>query len=501
MRDTLILHKIKRRSGKIFLSFFLLLAVAAASYAVYFSWKGHSVSRKINPDNENEGSYIDSVETLVRSAITDEHAKLSGEDDGRINILLLGAAGENWPGENLTDTIMLMSIDTRDLKVGLLSLPRDLFAGIPDANYQTKINQIYQYGLKNNSGVKPIKDTVASITGLPIHYFFIVDFEGFKKVIDNIGGVNITVERDIYDARYPGPNYSYEIFEMKKGLHHMDGETALKYARMRHDDPEGDFGRARRQQQVIQAAKNRIFSLQTFFSPIALNNLLDTLGDHVKTNVTLAEIESFVALSRKLDTENVNNVVVDAWKKDSLLKGSRLATGSGMASILVPRAGNWSEVQDLAENLFNLDIIKKREMEIEKEEARVAIINQSGDSNLANKIRDLVQDKLKIKNTGVLYYQVKPATNDTFIIDNTGKQKIYTLDELIKKIPARLDGEFSGIIKDGDKEKYDIILILGQDLVERYSFDEVSQEEFTKTQNEQEEQIIIPNFPASPAGG
>lgn len=472
------------RRKKTFFWIFIILIAAVITCGFYFGWKIHTVSKKINIENQNSSSFLSDVRSVVSSVITSRHKKLQGEEEGRINILLLGAAGENWPGKNLTDTIMIMSIDTRQKKVAMLSLPRDLYVDIAGTNYSTKINQIYQQGLKNNEGVEPIKKTVEDITGLEIQYFLVVDFEGFKKVIDDIGGVNIMVERDIYDPRYPGPNYSYETFEIKKGLQHMNGDIALKYTRERHNDPEGDFGRAKRQQQVIQAAKNRVFSLQTFLNPVALNNLLNTLGDHVKTSIALSEIESFIALSKEVDTQNITNVVVDAWKKDSLLKGSHLSTSNGWASILVPRVGNWSEVADLAQNIFDLDALKKRQAEIEKEEASVAIINQSEDKNLGSKINELLKNKLGFKNVSVVYYQAKPSTEKTEIIDNTERQKIYTLDELIKKLPAGLGEASSDIIN--LKDKYDIVVVLGNDLVKKYSFEEVSQEEFNKIQEEQE---------------
>ncbi len=492
MRDAAVYYENseKTKGGKVWFLTLAVLIFGAVSYGAYFTWKIHTASRKMNVENKNGSSYINSVGTIISTVISPKRKPLEGEESGRINILLLGAAGENWPGKNLTDTIMIASIDTENKKVALLSLPRDLYVDIPATNYSTKINQIYQYGLKNNEGVELIKKTVENVTGLDIQYFLAVDFEGFKKVINDIGGINITVERDIYDPRYPGPNYSYEIFELEKGFHHLDGAAALRYARMRHDDPEGDFGRAKRQQQVIQAAKNRAFSVQTFLNPVTLNNLLNTLGNHVKTNIGLSEIESFIALSKEVDTQNITNVVVDAWRKDSLLKGSHLDTGSGWASILVPRVGNFSEVADLAQNIFDLDALKKRQAEIEKEEASIAIINQSEDKDLANKIRDLLKDKLDIKNVNVVYYQVKPHANETKVVDNTGKQKVYTLDELIKKLPAKLE-EASDDMTDL-KNKYDIAIVLGNDIIKKYSFEEASFEEYNKAENDEEE-IIIKN--------
>jgi LCP family protein required for cell wall assembly len=466
--------------GKIFLIATIVIFLSALLYGVFFSWKLYSVGKKINIENDNKYSYFDALQKIVSSTVS-ERISLAGENDGRINILLLGAAGENWPGENLTDTIMIASLDTKDKRVALLSLPRDMYVTIAGSDYSTKMNQIYEYGLQNGEGIIPVINTVEKVTGLTIHYFLVVDFEGFKKVVDDIGGINIMVEKDIYDPGYPGPNRSYETFEISKGLHHLNGEVALKYVRERHDR-EGDFGRARRQQQVLQAVKNRVFSLETFLNPLTLNNLLDTLGDNVKTNAALDEIEGFLALGREVDTQNITTEVVDAWKKESLLKVSHINTDEGAAFILVPRVGNWSEISDLAQNIFDLEKIKKRQNEIEKEESKIAIINQSEDKNLESKIRELLKDKLNMKDVNILYYQVKPYRNETIVIDNTEKQKIFTLDELLKVLPAGL-GKASDDIMNLE-EKYDIVIVLGNDLIERYSFEEANIEEFNKARDE-----------------
>jgi hypothetical protein len=114
-------------------------------------------------------------------------------------------------------------------------------------------------------------DTVTEITGLPIHYFVILDFDGFEKIIDTVGGVRINAERDFLDTRYPGKNYGYETFQLSKGWHSLDGATALKYVRERHADPEGDFGRAKRQQETIRAVRDKVFSVPTFLNPVMIS--------------------------------------------------------------------------------------------------------------------------------------------------------------------------------------------------------------------------------------
>ncbi|MCX6765635.1 MAG: LCP family protein [Candidatus Moranbacteria bacterium] len=482
--DVINIKSDKKSKKNVILLVVAVLFLIIALGGIYFGWKIHAVSKRINISNSTGVSFTDNVQAVASLVVPSSRQVLKGEEEGRINVLLLGTAGENQPGKNLTDTIMIMSINTASKKVALLSLPRDLYVSALGKSCATRINEVYHCGLLHGEGVDPIKSVVEEITGIPIHYFLALDFEGFKKIIDDIGGINIMVERDIYDPRYPGPNYSYETFEIKKGLHHIDGATALKYARERHADPEGDFGRARRQQQIIQAFKNKVFSLQTFLNVFKLNSLLNTLEKNIKTNVSLEKIESFIHLSKQVDSQNVTNIVVDAWKKDSLLKVSHLQRGDLRVFILIPRVGNFSEIQELAQNIFDVEKIRERWAEIEKEKASIAIINQSSDKNLAVKIQNLLREKLKLTDVKLITSRSTISRDNTIIIDNTSGKKLFSLDELIKKLPATLGKERNDIISVSTDS--DFVILLGKDLEKTYAFEEDSIEEFNKASEDQE---------------
>jgi LCP family protein required for cell wall assembly len=459
----------------------LVILSSIIIWGAYFILKIGFTGRKISIENGNS-SIVTSVGSFISSVIPSDRNTLNGENDGRINILLLGTAGKGKPGQNLTDTIMIMSLDTKNKKVALLSLPRDFYANISGTNYSTKLNSIYQYGINNQEGVEPLKKTVEEITGIPIHYFIVLDFEGFKKIINDIGGINVSVERDIYDPRYPGPNYSYETFEIKKGIYLMNGDTALKYVRERHDDPEGDFGRAKRQQQIMQTVKNKVFSLKTLLNPLALNNLLTDLGDNVKTDIQLNEITGFLDISKKYDTQNITNAVVDAWKKDSILKVSHVFSGGVQAFVLVPKVGNYSEIQDLAQNIFDLDVLRRRTAEIEKENASITVINQSQYQNLDSKVKDILENKLGTGSV-VIARAAGPKNSETsFVYDNTNGQKIFTLDEIIKKLGVKLGDNNNDIIKE---PKSDLVLVLGNDLKNIGSFEEDNVDDFKNAPDSQ----------------
>jgi len=464
--------KKKSRWRRFWLFWLLAILLAALTYGSFVFYKVYSVSKKVNIENtENQPSFLDTAKSLI----TKDEINLKNSNE-RINILLLGIAGKGRAGTNLTDTIMVASLNLKTNQMALTSIPRDLHVTIPKSKIQTKINSVYQIGIGENGndqreGAKEVVTTVEEILDQPIHYFVILNFAGFEKIINSLGGINIMNERDIYDASYPGPNYSYETFELKKGFHRLDGATALKYVRERHDDPEGDFGRAKRQQQVMQSTKNKIFSPETMLNVFAINDLLNALGENIITNISSDEIKSFYNLTKKLDTQNINNVVIDAWNKTSLLKVSHVFYGNIRAFVLVPRVGNWSEIQELSANIFDLNKIKRRKLEIANENASLGILNRSDDTQVAGKIQKLLNENFGYKNVSILKELKTTSTEKTLVYDATDSAKPFTLDEIAKKLPAQVSYEkFSTSLTSA--EKPDLIIVIGKDLVSKYNMEE-----------------------------
>jgi len=226
----------KRKRGRFF--FWLLISLfiigIAFVFATAFAYKFYSTSKKVIEANP-PSSFFQSIQDVTNR----ETKPLRGESEGRVNVLFLGLAGENYPGENLTDSIIIASVNPKTYQTAMLSIPRDLYVRIPETNSYTKINALYARGHDRNGkatdGINDLKETLAEITGLNIHYYFAIDFDGFKKVVDELGGIKVQVQKDIHDERYPGPNFSYQTFDISKGLYTFDGATALKFARTRHD--------------------------------------------------------------------------------------------------------------------------------------------------------------------------------------------------------------------------------------------------------------------------
>lgn len=207
-----------------------------------------------------------------------------------INILLLGT--DERPDENgapRTDTIMLLTLDPQTNTAGMLSLPRDLLVPIPSYNFNAKINTAYGYGEMYNytgGGAQLVMDTVSQLIGRPVDYYIQINFNGFIQMVNLIDGIDINVAETIYDEQYPTSDYGVETFYLAAGLQHLDGETALKFARTRHSD--SDYGRARRQQEVIRAVADKVLRLDMIptLLPKALT-LVSTMRNSIGTNIPL----------------------------------------------------------------------------------------------------------------------------------------------------------------------------------------------------------------------
>lgn len=194
----------------------------------------------------------------------------------RINILLLGIDDGDSEAEasepKRTDAMLLLSVDPKENKVSVLSLPRDTKVVLPGHRDPQKINAAYTYG-----GVVMAKQTVANLLKVPIHYYALANWRGFIEIVDLIGGVDIYVE---HDMKYNDP-YANLVIDIKQGSQHMNGETAGKYVRFRSDEL-GDIGRVQRQQTFLKAAAKQMFSVQNISK---IGTLMSALDKYIETDL------------------------------------------------------------------------------------------------------------------------------------------------------------------------------------------------------------------------
>ncbi len=268
------------------------------------------------------------------------------DDEDRENILLLGYRGEDDPnGGLLTDTLMIASIERSSGRIALISVPRDLYIQIPGTKIYEKINYAYAYGQKDgrNQGILYTKAAISQVTGLYIDNSVLVNFNAFEDLVDALGGITVHLDKPFREDT----QFSKEIIiDLPAGGNYMDGQTALYFVRSRYTT--SDFDRARRQQQAILAIKDKALSLGVLTNPVKVFNLLDALGKNVKMDLTVGDIRDLVGLYSRLDFDGLKQKVFDT-SPQGLLRSATAETG---AYILLPVAGDYSEIQKVCQNIF-----------------------------------------------------------------------------------------------------------------------------------------------------
>lgn len=246
---------------------------------------------------------------------------IATDADGHINVLLLGQGDEGHEGVDLTDTIMIASIDAKDTNsIMLVSLPRDLIVDstfLGDKNIasgrrintlyrDTKNRYVYNGDSKNVASAKAMRQVqteLSRITGIELQHTIKIDFIGFTKVVDQLGGITIDVPATIVDREYPNNNYGYQTFSIQKGIQTLDGETALKYARSRHST--SDFSRSARQQQLIKALALEAKEQEILTKPSMIFKLLEIMNENFETTATTGELVQLASLGKKVGTETL----------------------------------------------------------------------------------------------------------------------------------------------------------------------------------------------------
>ena len=279
--------------------------------------------------------------------------QLKTDSHGHTNFVLTGIGGGEHDGGNLTDTIMLVSLDQTNNNVKMLSIPRDLY--IEDkATGGQRMNKIYDTYLNkyksSAKGMEKLAESVTNVTGVSIQYTVKVDFAGFVKIIDAMGGITVNVENAIHDPFFPmGESIKYQTFDIKAGVQNLDGETALKFARSRKTT--SDFDRAKRQQQVMTAIKEKAFDLNILTDPSKLQNLYGSLSDSIQTTLTVSEIIELAKIAKSINRENMESRV---FSDDFTSCGGLLYTPDrsqfGGAAILLPAGKDFEETKTFANN-------------------------------------------------------------------------------------------------------------------------------------------------------
>ena len=365
----------------------------------------------------------------------------------RLTILLMGMDSDsgNISQPNHTDSMMLVSIDPVSKAVVLLSIPRDLWVTIPgygDAKITEANFDGDAFGYPGGGPALAVK-TVEQNVGLHVDHYVRIDFTAFETFIDAIGGIDVNVPETIDDPTYPDNNNGYDPFYLAAGPQHLNGHDALRYARTRHSG-QGDLDRARRQQQVILAVRNRVLNLHLLPSLLAKAPLLyQALINDIKMDLTLNEVLSLAVLSQQIPTQNISSVVIDYnYVTD--------ATTPDGQQVLMP---DWPKIRALRDSLFTTSGVDAMAL-VTAEGATVEVLNGAGITGLAQ----ATAEWLRAQGLNVVAVDTADRSDyaQTVIVDYSGKP--HTTAWLARTF-AVLDPTTSA--KSGSPA--DIQIILGQD--------------------------------------
>ncbi|WP_260284779.1 polyisoprenyl-teichoic acid--peptidoglycan teichoic acid transferase TagU [Peribacillus aracenensis] len=214
---------------------------------------------------------VDTMHTPI-DRTTDKRTKdLALSDQEPFSMLMLGV-DERDGDKGRSDTMIVLTVNPQNKSVKMLSIPRDTRTEIVGHGTQDKINHAFAFG-----GAKMSMDTVENFLDIPIDYYMKINMEGFKDIVDAVGGV--TVQNDL--------DFTSDGIHFAKGTQNLNGKEALAYSRMRHDDPSGDFGRQSRQRAIIEAVIKEGASLSSLTK---YDEVFDALGNNIQTNLTFDDM-------------------------------------------------------------------------------------------------------------------------------------------------------------------------------------------------------------------
>lgn len=293
----------------------------------------------------------------------------------RINVLLLGIdrrEGEHGPWR--TDTMIVATLDPKTKTAGMLSIPRDLYVPIPAPGAgQNRINTANYHGDTTKypgGGPALAKKTVEYNLAIPIHYYVLLDFGGFEKIIDALGGIDVDVPEAIDDPEYPTADYGVMHLQIPAGMQHMDGDMALKYARSRHTT--SDFSRSQRQMQVILAARDKALRINALAQ---MPQLLAQLRDAVETDMTPEQMLALAPIAAQVRPDNIKVRAIDL----NMTYEIKLNTG---ADVLWPdREKIGAVVQELFSTPQSSNVVAISPLQAEA--ARIIILNGTAKDGLA----------------------------------------------------------------------------------------------------------------------
>ena len=441
-------HKKKgffRRHLKLTIVLIILLGGGTAAY--FYG------DRLISKLTGGKSGLVDLVKTVVSEKVTP--LKMDGK--GRTNIAIFGTSGYDMTGAEghavhdgaqLTDSLMIMSVDQNAKNAVTMSLPRDLKVG-REACYTGKINEVFacasNNGKNEEAGATAVMKELSTISGMEMHYYVHVNWGSLVQIVNALGGITVTVDDDINDYYYTG-------IRMKAGVPTvLDGEKALGLARARHGSVGGDFTRGENQQKVLVGIKNKI--TEKGLDIPAMINLVNILGDNLRTNVNIEEIKTAAKVFSNFNPANIASAPLTGLKDGDLVRNASFPVGGLDISFVIPSAGaqNYTKIQQYLDS-------KIADYSDSPATSRILVLNGTNESGIA------ANEKLELEKAG---FRVTGTSNapageytEKVMVYNLGnkeqtKQKLEayyrTTVKAVNELPAGIE-----------KTNYDFIVIVGK---------------------------------------
>lgn len=329
---------------------FILLAVGLIYGASIYGIGAHEVEVA----NDSDGTIWQKVTNVFKASEkkqtieNDPDYTMPKPEDDRWDLLVLGIRGEDSEdaeetGALLSDTVMIISYDKKTGKTSMVSIPRDLYIRIYGEK-KDKINSAYEIGILRKNGIGFTKKLLSRITGIYIDSAIVLDFSSFKKIIDDLGGIDVTLDKPFSEKQ----QWGYE-FSLPAGTNHLDGENALYYARSRFSS--SDFDRAQRQQKVIMAVKDKIMTLNLLSDPIKTLYILNTIRSNIETDLNIWDTGSLLDLSKQFGGagEKVKRYVITT---ENLVYESHIQTDVGNLYVLLPNGDNFLQIKQIFQEVL-----------------------------------------------------------------------------------------------------------------------------------------------------
>lgn len=437
-------NKSKKKGHKVTIVLLVIVFILALGAGGVLIW-GDKIISKLTGGNSGIFDFIGAITSNV---------KLKTDANGRTNVLIFGTSGYDMDGEEgngvhdgaqLTDSIMVVSIDQESGDTAMVSLPRDLYVG-NTCTSTGKVNEVYfcanLYGNDEAGGADALKATMKEIFGLDIQYRVHVDWAALVQIVDGLGGITVTLDEDIEDT------WTNTFIKAGEPVT-LNGEQALGLARARHGTEMGDFTRGNSQQKILGAIQNKI--VESGLDLGTALSLVDIVGDNVRMDFNIEELKTLFYLAKDISLDEMRQIPLIDYDKNFYYLSTAMMNN---ISYVVPAAGtrNYKSIQEYVQGELTSDPAVR-------EAPVIAVLNGSGEAGVAG------AEKAELEKLGFKTVQANDApegeySDKYYLFDISGKKQ-HTLTKLAEKYNTNIR-PVTDLPEGIDTTGIDVVVILGE---------------------------------------